>query len=423
MTRSLRLPSVLVTVLLLASCTDPQGLDEDLGLAELIDSLPRQLSVAEENLIQADNRFAFKLFREINRSEGDKNIFVSPLSAAMALGMTYNGAAGSTQRAMQTALELQGMSLEEVNQSYRGLIDLLRNLDPRVEFILANSIWYRHTMVVKHPFLDLARQFFDAEVSALNFNDPSASQTINSWVSDNTNGKIEGIVPDAIPADVVMYLMNAIYFKGDWTTRFDKRLTDDARFYLKGGSHTTVDMMRHDEPADVGYNKDVDAGVTILDIPYGGMAYSMTVLLPDTPEGIDAVVDALTQEQWETWVGTRLTGDVLLSLPKFTLDYDISLNSVLASMGMGIAFGPAADLSGICCEPGDIFISDVLQKAYVDVNEEGTEAAAVTTIVFVTTSVSSPFPVVIDRPFVFAIRERLSGTILFMGKVMDPTAG
>jgi serpin B len=420
MSRLLRTLAFVVAALPLAVCHDAQGPDNDIEPAELIDSLPRQLSVAEEKLIEADNRFAFKLFREINRFESDKNIFVSPLSAAMALGMTYNGAAGSTQQAMQTALQLQGMSLEEVNQSYRDLIDLLRNLDPLVEFILANSIWYRNTMTVKQPFLDLASQFFDAEISALDFADPSASRTINAWVSENTNGKIERMVPDVIPAAVVMYLMNAIYFRADWTTRFDQSLTDDARFYLKGGSHTTVDMMRHDEPIGAGYNG--DAGVTIVDIPYGGQAFSMTVLVPDTPAGIDGLVDGLTEEQWGMWIDGLAYPGVVLSLPKFALEYEIRLNAVLASLGMGVAFGPGADLSGICCQPGALYIDEVFQKAYVDVNEEGTEAAAVTVVV-VATGATIPVTVIVDRPFVFVIRERLSGTVLFMGKVMDPTAG
>jgi serpin B len=221
------LPLIAVaTAGLVMACEDGIGPDPR---PEPITDLPRELSIAEGKLIEADNRFAFKLFGEINEQEGDTNIFISPLSVAMALGMTYNGAAGTTQAAMQEVLELQDMNLQEVNESYRGLIDLLRNLDPRVEFLLANSIWHRHAMTFEPEFLDLNRDYFDAEVTPLDFNDPSASQTINGWVNDKTNGRIPEIVPDPVPANIVMYLINAIYFKADWTHQFDKSRTEDAR--------------------------------------------------------------------------------------------------------------------------------------------------------------------------------------------------
>ncbi|UCG85011.1 MAG: serpin family protein, partial [Gemmatimonadota bacterium] len=175
------------TAAVVTTCTDGTGPEP---APEPITELPRELSIAEGKLIESDNRFAFKLLSEVNEQEGDKNIFISPLSVAMALGMTYNGAAGSTQEAMQQVLELQDMSLQEVNESYRSLIDLLRNLDPRVEFLLGNSIWYQHTMTFEQDFLDLNRDYFDAEVTPLDFSNPAASQTINGWVNDKTNGRI-----------------------------------------------------------------------------------------------------------------------------------------------------------------------------------------------------------------------------------------
>ena len=286
MKRIMRLLAVQGATVVLASCGEPVG-------PEPITGLPRDLSVAEGNLIEADNRFALKLFREVGEEEGDKNVFVSPLSVAMALGMTYNGAAGSTQEAMRQALELEGMSLEEVNQSYRDLIDLLQNLDPRVEFILANSIWYRNTLTFERTFIDLNQQYFDAEVSALDFSDPAASQTINAWVQDKTQGKIDKIVPDQIPWDVIMYLINAIYFKGDWTYQFDKSRTTLAPFTLADGAQTTVEMMSHGTEVPVSMAS--GDGFRVLDLPYGGQAYSMTVILPNTPGEIAEVVDRLSQ--------------------------------------------------------------------------------------------------------------------------------
>jgi serpin B len=293
--------------------------------------LPRELSVAEGKLIEADNSFALKLFREINRQEGDTNIFISPLSVAMALGMTYNGAAGNTRDAMQQTLELQGMSLEDVNRSYRDLIDLLRNLDPLVEFLIANSIWYRNTITFEQAFLDINRQFFDAEVRALDFSDPSASQIINGWVEENTRGKIKEIVPAVIPADIIMYLINAIYFKGDWTYQFDQDLTQDGSFTLKDGSQTTTDMMWHAEPAGVGYSR--GDNVTIVDLPYGGRAFSMTIIVPDTPQGIDSLIGTLTGENWAQWMAGIDSTATVVSMPKFKLEFKLEMNDVLKASG------------------------------------------------------------------------------------------
>ena len=384
-----------------------------------IEELPRELSVAEAKLIDADNRFAFKLFGEINQQEGDKNVFISPLSVAMALGMTYNGAAGSTREAMQQVLELQNMNLQEVNESYRSLIDLLRDLDPRVEFLIANSIWYRNTMTFDQAFLDLNRQYFDAEVSALDFNDPGSVNVINDWVRQNTRDKIEKIVDPPIDPQTIMFLINAIYFKGDWTHQFDKELTRDAPFKLKDGSETTVDMMSHDDEVPIRYALDGD--LQIVDLPYGGQAYSMTIVLPPTPQDIDSLVTGLSQAQWNNWTAALDSTSRHVSLPKFKLEYELSLNDALKALGMEIAFSDSADFTNMY-GPGGAFISNVKHKTFVDVNEEGTAAAAVTSVEIGLTSVG-PGPIVVDRPFLFAIRENYSGTILFMGKIMDPTAG
>jgi serpin B len=403
----------LVVGLLVVSCGDatgPQPGDPILGL-------PRDLSVAEAKLVDADNRFALELFREINRQEGDGNIFVSPLSVAMALGMTYNGANGATQEAMQQTLELTDLSLEEVNQSYRDLIGLLVDLDPLVELLIANSIWYREGLTPEQAFLHATQEYFDARVSALDFSAPGASGTINGWVRDNTKGLIEEIVPAVIPANIVMYLINAIYFKGDWTSQFDSDLTQAGPFTLASGSQTTADMMRHADAAPVGYHR--EEGVAIVDLPYGGRAFSMTVLLPDVPDGLDQLLESLTVEQWTSWMAAIDSTDLVVSMPTFTLEYELTMNDVLSALGMDVAFTPMADFTKMFA-PGGIWIDEVKHKAVVQVDEEGTTAAAVTSV---SMTDSAPMPFVVDRPFVFVIREQYSGTVLFMGKVMDPTAG
>jgi serpin B len=395
---------------LAAGCGDSQG---------PIIELPRELSVAEGKLVEADNRFAFKLFREVNEQDAGKNIFISPLSVGMALGMTYNGAAGTTREAMQETLELQGMTVEEVNQAYGSLIDLLRDLDPRVEFQLANSIWYRNTMTFEQEFLDLNAQYFDAQISALDFTNPSAANTINDWVYQNTSGRIEEIVDNPINPLTIMFLINAIYFKADWASQFDKDLTRDAPFFLEDGSQTTVEMMRHEEEVSIRYYHDWDNQVQVVDLPYGGQAYSMTILLPEDPEGIADLVEELTHDQWTGWVAALDSTSFYVTLPKFTLEYELTMNDVLSALGMSIAFSPgSADFTNMYA-PGDAYISEVKHKTFVDVNEEGTEAAAVTSVEVSLTS--APMAIDINRPFVFAIREDHSGTILFVGKMLDPT--
>ena len=374
----------------------------------------RDLTVAEKALVTSDNAFGLKLFREIVRQEGNKNIFVSPLSFAMALGMTYNGANGTTREAMQKTLELQGMSLEDVNKSYRSLIDLLRQLDPNVNFQLANSIWYRQGFEVESAFANLNQTYFDAAVQALDFADPAALTTINNWVNSNTNGKIKTIL-DRIPDDALMYLINAIYFKGAWTTRFDANKTRDWSFTLSDGSTKSCRMMYM---SDAKFTYFATESFSAADLKYGSGDYSMTILLPNSGANLDSLVEQITDENWRDWLTKLQPAKFDLGLPKFELEYDLLANDVLKALGMGIAFSDFADFTGINRQ-GNLLISEVKHKTYVKVNEEGTEAAAVTSVEIRPTSMPSSF--VVDRPFLFVIHENRSGTILFIGKIVDPT--
>ena len=382
-----------------------------------ITALPRALSPAELKLIEADNDFALKLYRELDRQAPAENLFISPLSIALALGMTYNGADGTTFQGMTDALELHNMSIEEVNQAYRDLIDLLFRLDPAVEFHIANSIWYREGMTFEQAFLDANREYFDAEVSALDFASPQAAQTINDWVSDNTAGKIEDIVRAPIDANLVMFLINAVYFKGNWTSQFDKSLTRDAPFTLADGTQKQVETMFHEEEADVRrYSDDL---VDVVDLAYGGDAFSMTILVPRIGVPLDDVVASLDGQRWGALTSGLIDGATVVGMPKFTLEYEIELNDVLTALGMGDAFiGGVANFSNLRRQ-NDLYISAVTHKTFIEVDEEGSEAAAATVVAIGETS-AGPAPFLVNRPFLFVIRERFSGTILFMGKVLDP---
>ncbi len=383
-----------------------------------IDELPRELSLAEQDLITANNRFAFKIFRElVAQSDPDENIFISPMSIAMALGMTYNGARGSTRDSMQEVLELQGMDIQAINESYQSLIALLRGLDPKVEFAIANSIWYRTGLPVQQAFIDLNGTYFDAEVSALDFSAPSAAPTINQWVNENTGGRIDEIVESPIDPNLVMYLINAIYFKGDWAYQFDRAKTHDAPFRRVDGSTSTVDLMDSGEqmPLWLAY----DGSSHIGELRYGGGPWRMTIVLPTAHDALPTVLDGLDETQWNSWIAALDSTDMSVLLPKFTMEYEASLKNMLAALGMGIAFEPGqADLSGIGGQPGDLYIDQVKHKTFLEINEEGTEAAAATSVGIGTVSLPPSFRV--DRPFFFVIREALSGSILFMGRIMDP---
>jgi serpin B len=410
--RRTRFPILLALTGALAACNG--------GPSEPITALPRQLTVGEQKLIVTGNRFAFDFFREIVRqSDPDSNVFVSPLSADMALGMTYNGARGETQAAMAQTLGLDQLTTQEANESFRSLIDLLRGLDPKVDFRLANSIWYVLGFVARPEFLDVNRQYFDAEVRGLDFASPEAVTTINHWADDNTNGKIPKII-DSIDPNLVMFLINAIYFKGSWVHQFDKSRTRDEPFTLRTGAQENVPTMRHAEAVSLGLYQ--GPGYEVVDLPYGGGAFSMTIVLPAEGRDVDSVVAGLSPDEWSKMVDGLHDADAIVMMPMFKLQWGDTLNDVLRELGMGVAFVPGqADLSGIAGNPGDLFISFVKQNTFVDVNEEGTEAAAVTTVGVGVVSAPVIREIRVDRPFVFLIRERFSGTILFVGKIMNPS--
>lgn len=385
-----------------------------------ITALPRALTASEQRLIDADNRLAIKLVRRLSIETRDTlpNLFISPLSVAMALAMTYNGAAGTTEAAMRTTLELDSMSLVEVNEANRSLIALLRNLDPKVHFQLANSIWYRLGLSFEQPFLDATRSYFDARVEGLDFSSPSAPKTINDWVSQNTQGLIPEIVPAQIPSDIVMYLMNAIYFKGDWTQQFDKARTEPRPFQLADGSSVDVPTMTYADKGNI--LRAWTPTALVVDLPYGGGAFSMTIVLPNQGITVDDVVGSLTLDQWHNWIAGLDSSRAEVFLPKFRLENKFTLNDALKALGMEVAFQPyVADFRRMR-QANDLYISRVLHNTYVDVNEEGTEAAAVTAVEVGLVCVCEPPPVRIDRPFLFALRENLSGTILFLGVIRHP---
>ena len=380
-----------------------------------LDALPRTLTAGEQQVIGAANDFSFAMFRRLSTATPrDSNVFTSPLSASMVLGMTMNGAAGTTYDEMRAALGFGATATDaEIGQSYKSLITLLRGLDPSVDFRVGNSIWYRTGFPVHQTFLDAGKNWFDARVSEIDFGSPSAVPTINDWVSTATVGKIPTIL-QSIRGDQVMFLINAIYFKGSWRTKFEPARTIDAPFHGVAG----------DQPAKLMHREGTIRLLEVpefqaVDLPYGNSAYSMTVVLPRAGQSVDAVAASLQSTAWTGWMAQFRDAEVDLYLPRLKLSWERELIADLESLGMRAAFVPdGADFSRLSPLGKALYISVVRQKTFVDVNEEGTEAAAVTMVGVTLTSAPQRTTFRVDRPFILVLRERLSGTILFIGKIV-----
>jgi len=382
------------------------------GPSPVLEALPRALSAGEQKIIAANNDFSFSLFRRLGAAESDSNVFVSPLSASMALGMAMTGASGTTFDEMRATLGFGVSPESEIDQGYKSLIALLRGLDPGVDFRIANSIWTREGFPVTPSFLDAGRTWFDAQAASLDFASPGAVTSINDWVRTATAGRIPTIL-EQIRSDEVMFLINAIYFKGSWRTRFDPALTVDAPFHGAGGDQPMKLMHR---TGTIRYLK--TPLFSAVDLPYGNSAYSMSVVLPNVGQSLDAVLASLQPDGWSAWSSQFQDAEIDLHVPRLILTWERMLIPDLQALGMRVAFQPdGADFSRLSPLGDQLYISTVKQKTFVNVNEEGTEAAAATSVGISTTSAPLRTEFRVDRPYVFVIRERLSGTILFLGAI------
>ncbi len=383
------------------------------------DLTPKSITLtdAAPQAIQSSNDFGIELFRKVAETDG-QNLMLSPLSASTALTMLLNGCAGDTYTQLQGTLKYPvGMTIGDINEAYKSLVDQLLKADTQVKFTLANAIFYRNGFTVKPPFLNTISNDFQATVEGLDFVAPSALTTINKWASDNTAGKIPKVI-DEISGDAVMFIMNALYFKGDWSYQFDKSGTQDRPFYTDDGSTVSVSTMNSEVGAKVVYGNDYKA----VEMPYGRTNFTMVVIVPT--ETLGEFYSSLDPQVWNSITSDLDDADdfgkLIVQIPKFKFSYEKYLNQQLKAMGMVDAFIPnQANLSGISDQ--SIFVSFVKQNTFVEVDEQGTEAAAVTTIGIELTSMPpQPTQFIINKPFVFAIRERTTNTLLFIGQVMNP---
>lgn len=403
----------LLALLILPSC-------EKMDPVDPVDKEARKIELNKKSaeILQADRQFAFELFKEVHSLSDADNLMISPLSTSYALGMTLNGANGDTKEAFRQVLHFDGLTDQEVNESYQDLMLQLVSLDDKVQFSIANSIWYKLGYNVLEAFIDTNQEYFDAAVEELDFSDPGAVDIINGWIEEKTNDKIRDML-DYIPSDAVMYLINAIYFNATWMYQFDPEETFEDDFILEGGGMHRCDFMQ----VEGGFNYTSQEDFTAVELPYGDSAFSMVVLLPEPGVSIADLVEALDAESWDSWFASSHSLNVQIQLPKFKYGFKSLLNDPLIDLGLGIAFTEGADFSNIT-PGGGIFISRVIHQTFIDVNEEGTEAAAATIVEMLESSIpAGPIEFRADKPFLYAIRENSTGTLLFMGKVGKPEYG
>jgi serpin B len=380
------------------------------------DPVPITLTSNQVSLIESENSFAFDIFRSAAyNSKASENLIISPLSISTALSMALNGANGPTRDSMLKALRVKNITPGEINQSYKDLSEALLSVDKRVLISIANSVWAENNFVVKKPFTGILTGFYNAEAKSFDINDLLAPKQMNSWIEANTNGLIKNMI-DRLDNNTVMLLINAIYFKGKWKSQFDASKTVNQAFYKSDGTTSQVPMMK--QTSDFRIYK--GESFTLAEFPYGQGNFVMDVLVPDSKNGVDGLLSQLNEITFQNWIGLMSERETVLSFPRFKYGYKKELNEILSGMGMGIAFTDAADFSNI--SDLDLLISIVLHQAFIETNEEGSEAAAATIIGIGTTSMPIRFELNLDHPFIYIIRETSTNSILFMGKVEDPDA-
>lgn len=400
--------AALVIVSVAASCAVAKG-----GGA----NIPAPDPGVTSRVSSAADDFGFRLLNALAK-DPKKNTIISPLSVATAFAMVYNGAVGATKTEMATTLALGSLGDDDLNRANHYLMHTLAEADPAVQTEIANALWIQKDFPVNPDFRTVCESFYEASATSLDFiGDPNgALAEINSWVDKNTHHRIRAILAKIMPGTRVI-LTDAVYFKGIWSSKFKKEQTRPRPFHLLSGDSRQAPMM--DQSGDFAYfeNQNFQA----IRLPYGNKRYAMYVFLPRKMAGWSEFVRSLDETHWKDWTSHFVERKGEIVLPKFETTYSKQLNDALQEMGMKLAFSSGADFSRI---HHGLFISDVEHKTWVKVDEEGTEAAAATSIsmgVAAVVSFPPPFVMIVDHPFFFAITEEQSGALLFAGLVMDPT--
>jgi serpin B len=393
---------IFASMLLIVSCKDV----EPINVIE--DAKPITLTVTMQKRVNQDNEFAFDIFKKTSNESNQANVLISPLSISIALGMTLNGATDETKTGIEKALKMSGLTLNNINDYYKVMQTTLPTIDPKTTLNIANSIWYKTGYPVKTEFLTVNKNYFNAEVREMDFSQAWAKDTINNWIARKTNNHIKDML-DQIPADVVMYLINAVYFKGMWKQPFNVKATKETNFTNYLNTQQKVNMMYQKDTFSYFANEKAQ----YLDMPYGNNAFSMTVILPTQISSVNDVLETLDTESWNLALNKMESEEVMVYLPRFKSKSKFLLNNVLKSMGMARAFEDNDEFRNMA--NSDLYISRVLHDTAIEVTEEGTVAAAAT-IVEMTEKAMFNSIFNANRPFIYIIREKSTGVILFIGK-------
>lgn len=372
-----------------------------------------------QKINSANNELGFHLLSKVDSDEHG-NIFISPTSLLMALSMVYNGADGKTKVEIAKALQAEGIDVEDLNKANASLMSMLHDRSEDIELNVANSIWLNDYFHVQDHFKTNTEDYFNAMIQEVDIHDNKTPDTINDWVKKSTNGKIKAIVDSPLDQNIVSFLINAIYFNGNWTHEFKEELTENRPFYLEDGSVKDVPAMTLNEKLAYMENDYIQA----VTLPYGeGEDMSMNVILPKENTSLEEVMSLLNNESWEVWKEEFTPQEGTIMMPKFQLEYETILNESLEKLGMKTAFQErTANFSKMIQEDESIWISQVKQKTFIDVNEKGTEAAAATSVEVKITSapIEKPFIMEVNRPFLILITDHSTDTILFIGSIYNP---
>jgi serine protease inhibitor len=370
-----------------------------------------------KKIVSSQNQLGFDLLPEVG-ADKDGNVFISPTSLILALSMAYNGTDGVTKEEMARVFHSEGIEASELNKANASLMSMLQSHSKHGRLQVANSIWLNQRFHFKEEFAQNNRDYFNAKVQGMDPTDKESPKMMNDWVKKATGGKIKGIVDSPMDPNFVAMLINAIYFKGDWQYPFDKELTEKRPFHLDDGTTKELPLMTLHEKLDYMENENFQAAI----LPYADGKMSMSVFLPKEGISLKDFERLLTADNWMKWKSefSEKAGTVLL--PKFQLEYGVILNDALKTLGMTTAFDEGANFTKMIKEKGPVWISEVKQKTFIDVNEKGTEAAAATSVGLKTSSMPAgePFHMEVNRPFFIAITDNVTGALLFMGAVSNP---
>ena len=365
-------------------------------------------------IVVSQTKFSLALFKEIIRENPQNNTFISPFSTAIALSMLYNGSEGVTRKELSYLLAVSNLSVAEVNEANKLLVKELENSDSKTKLSIANSLWRKKDLSIKKSFLKTNRRYYDATIKKLDFTKPNSANIINDWVADKTEDKITKIV-DRISPDKALFLINAIYFKGEWQNKFNPETTKTENFYLASGN-----LKQHPLMSSFGeYKYYENQNFQLINLPYGSGRLGMNIFLPQKTSNLTKLFELLDSESLNDWLGEMKLKEGTIKFPRFKQEYEVDLNDILKQLGASSMFNPSkANFTALTDD--SIAVDEIKHKAVIEVNEEGTEAAAVTSIGLTTTSVNVPFNMIVNRPFFYTIQDNETGAIIFMGTIQNP---